>query len=209
VAQARAAGEPVSAETCPHYLALDEDQLAQLGALAKCAPPLRARTQVEALWAAVLRGDLDCVASDHSPCPPADKHLDAGSIWAAWGGIAGVQTLLPVLLDEGVQRRGLPLPRLVRLASANPARRFGLYPRKGSLQPGADADFTIVDLERRWILHERDLLTRWPLSPFVGRRFRGRVEATIVRGTLVFADGRVQVEPGYGRLVRPQRGAPE
>lgn len=198
VAVARRAGQDVSLETCPHYLALDEDDLVRLGNRAKCAPPLRSREIVEQLWQALLAGDIDWVASDHSPSP---IDLKKGDIWQAWGGISGVQTTLPVLLTEGVHRRGLSLPRLVTLTSANPARRFGLYPRKGALQPGSDADLTLVDVHREWVLGEADLHTRWPLSPFVGRAFQGRVVATLVRGRPVYREGEVLASAGSGQLL--------
>jgi allantoinase len=200
VAEARANGLDVSLETCPHYLALDERDFARLGATAKCAPPLRRREVVESLWRALLAGEIDWVASDHSPCPPVRKQ---GDIWQAWGGISGVQTLLPALLDEAVHRRGLSLPRFVALTAANPARRFGLYPRKGALQPGSDADLTLVELDGEWILGQADLHTRWPSSPFVGRTFRGRVVATLVRGSTVYRQGEVLARPGFGRLLTP------
>src|SRR5262249_38178771 len=199
IAAARAAGVAASLETCPHYLALDEDDLARLGPIAKCAPPLRPRAMVDALWQHVLAGDVDCIASDHSPCPPEDKERGKDDIWRAWGGIAGVQTMLPVLLTEGVQRRGLPLPHLVRLVAANPARRFGLYPRKGALRVGSDADLTVLDLEREWTLQADDLRTRWPINPFIGRQFHGAVAA--VRGTIVYQDGQVTAPPGHGQLL--------
>jgi allantoinase len=198
IAAARSAGLDVSLETCPHYLALDENDLARLGGVAKCAPPLRSPSIVGQLWDALLRGDVDWVASDHSPCPPDMKQ---GDVWRAWGGISGVQTTLPVLLDEAVHRRGLPLPRLVALTAGSPARRFGLYPRKGALLVGSDADLTLVDLNGEWILGQADLLTRWPVSPFIGRTFRGRVVATLVRGTTVYRQGEVLAQPGFGRLL--------
>ncbi len=157
---------------------------------------------MDRLWELVLAGEVDCVASDHSPCPPADKERGQSDIWQAWGGIAGIQTLIPVLLTEGVHRRGLPLPQLVRLTAANPARRFGLYPRKGTLQLGSDADAMLVDLRRDWTLEPDELRTRWPISPFVGRTLRGRVEATVVRGTVVYEKGRLLPSPGFGQLVR-------
>jgi allantoinase len=205
VAAARNAGVAASLETCPHYLALDETDLEQLGPIAKCAPPLRPRAMVEALWQAVLDGGIDCIASDHSPCPPEAKEAGRADIWRAWGGIVGVQTLMPVLLTEGVHRRRLPLTELVRLTSANPARLFGLHPRKGAMRVGSDADLVLVDLEREWVLTAEQLLTRWPISPFVGRAFRGWVAATLVRGVVVYQDGRVLAQPGHGQPVRPGR----
>jgi len=201
---AQARGVEATLETCPHYLALDEDDLARLGPYGKCAPPLRPRSLVDELWGEVLAGHIDLIASDHSPCPPADKDKGAADIWQAWGGLHGVQTLLPVLLTEGVHKRGMPLPLLVRLTSAAPARRFGLYPQKGALLVGSDADVTLVDLHSGpWTLDASMLKTRWPLSPFLGRQFYGRVTTTLVRGTVVHRDGEITVAPGFGRRVLP------
>ncbi|MBV9545158.1 MAG: allantoinase AllB [Chloroflexi bacterium] len=201
IANARASGADVTCETCPHYLVLDQSDLERLGGFGKCAPPLRPREVVEDLWGALLDGSIDLIASDHSPCPPDMKHTP--DIWSAWGGLAGVQTMLPVLLDEAVHVRGVPLRALVRLLCAAPARRLGLFPRKGSLQPGADADFTLVDLDRTWTVDERDLRTRWPLNPFTGRVLHGAVVATVVRGTVVSREGRPLVACGYGLRVCP------
>lgn len=204
VRAARERGVDATLETCPHYLALDEDDLVRLGPYGKCAPPLRPRALVDELWAEVLAGHVDLVASDHSPCPPADKDRGRDDIWQAWGGLHGVQTLLPVLLTEGVHRRDLPLPLLVRLTSTAPARRFGLYPRKGALLVGSDADVTLVDLfGEPWTLEAEMLKTRWPVSPFLGRRFLGRVTTTILRGTVVYRDGTIMAAPGFGRRVLP------
>jgi allantoinase len=209
VAAARTAGVHATLETCPHYLALDESDLARLGPYGKCAPPLRPHAVVEALWAEVLAGHVDLIASDHSPCPPEDKDRGRDDIWLAWGGLHGVQTLLPVLLAEGVKARGMPLPLLVRLTSAAPARRYGLYPRKGALLVGSDADVTIVDPDAAWTLDASMLKTRWPISPFLGRRFTGRVETTIVRGTVVHQAGEILVDPGFGKRLLPNRPAGE
>jgi allantoinase len=128
---------------------------------------------------------------------------DSPDIWQVWGGVSGVQTTLPVLLTEGVHRRGLPLPMLVRLACGNPARIFGLAPRKGHLRPGSDADLALIDLDGAWELRSDDLLTRNRLSPFVGRRFRGRVRRTLVRGRTVYRAGEIVAPPGHGQPVTP------
>jgi allantoinase len=200
IAGARTDGLDVSVETCPHYLLLDTGDLDRLGAFGKCAPPLRDRNEVDALWDALDDGAIDWIASDHSPCPPEMKQR--ADIWSAWGGLAGVQTLLAALLTEGVHARELSLPRLVSLTSGTPARRLGLYPRKGVLEPGSDADLVLVDVEREWTLSSDDLRTRWPINPFVGRTFRGQVVATLVRGTEVWRDGQVRVAPGYGQPAR-------
>jgi len=204
VAEAKRAGVNVTVETCPHYLFFDHDDFIRIGPAAKCAPPLRSRDDVESLWQCVLDGLVDTIASDHSPCPWADKEPGMDNIWQAWGGISGVQSMLPVLLTEGVHKRGLSLSELVRMMSANPARIFGLYPQKGSLLPGADADVTIIDLDKEWTLTVDDLLYKNKHSAYVGYTFKGAVERTIVRGQTVYLEGRILAEPGYGQLVRRQ-----
>lgn len=201
VARAKAAGISVTAETCPHYLFFDEDDFVRIGPAAKCAPPLRAADEVEALWACVLAGQVDVIASDHSPCEWSAKAAGAENIWQAWGGINGVQSGLAVMLTEGVHRRGLPLPALVRMMSANPARIFGLFPQKGALLPGSDADLTVVDLGKEWTLTADDLFYKNKHSAYVGCAFRGAVEQTFVRGRPVYQHGKIVAAPGYGQLL--------
>lgn len=200
--QARAQGVRVTGETCPHYLVLDEEDSVRLGPVAKCSPPLRPRALVERLWQYVLTERVDVIASDHSPCPLEMKQKGIDDIWQAWGGITGNQTMLPLLLTEGVHRRGLSLTLLVRMTSLEPARLYGLFPSKGHLWPGADADLVVVDLERKWTLSKDSLLSRHRHSPFEGMTFKGVVERTFVRGKTVYLDGAIVVQPGYGQLVR-------
>lgn len=202
VAAARRAGQRVTVETCPHYLLLDADAASRLGPVAKCAPPLRARGVVEDLWHRVLDGTIDCIASDHSPCPPEEKAPGSGDVWAAWGGITGVQTLLPLIFCEGVRRRGLALERLVALVSTNAARIFGLFPRKGTILPGADADLVLFDPNREWTVTADRLHYRHPQTPFLGWRLTGWVERVLVRGRTVYRDGDVVGPAGHGILVR-------
>jgi allantoinase len=142
---------------------------------------------------------VDLVASDHSPSPPELKRAD--SFFDVWGGIAGGQSTLPLMLSAGHHERGMPPERIAELLSAAPARRFRLA-GKGSLEPGADADLALVDVDAEVELTAADLLSRHRLSPYVGRLIRGRVVETRVRGTLVQRDGRVAGGPA-GRLVRP------
>lgn len=201
VAAARARGVDVTCETCPHYLIWTEDDLETLGAVAKCAPPLRPAAERAALWAAIETGDLDFVASDHSPAP---ADLKAGDDWfAIWGGIAGCQSLLPSLLSDGYHAQGVGLPAIARLTSGAVARRFGLA-SKGRLAVGADADLALVDLGAESTLRGEDLHYRHQLSPFVDRTFQGRVVRTIVRGQTVCQEGTIVGEP-IGHLIRPER----
>jgi allantoinase len=198
VAAARARGVDVTCETCPHYLVLTEDDAERLGAVAKCAPPLRPAAEREALWSALADGTLPMVASDHSPSPPELKH--AGNAFEVWGGIAGAQTLLALTLDEG-ERRGVSLETLVAAVSAFPARRFGLH-GKGALEVGNDADIALVRPHTPWTLESGDLRQRHALSPFIGRELRHRAVRTLLRGETIQEDGQIVAAPG-GRLVRP------
>ena len=149
-------------------------------------PPLRSAECVDELWDCVLEGMVDTIASDHSPCLWQDKAAGMDNIWKAWGGISGVQTMLPAILTEGVHKRGLSLTDLVRMMSANPARIFGLYPKKGSLSKGADADLTVVDLDAEWTLGVDDLYYKNKHSAYLGCSFKGKVLQTFVRGKSVF-----------------------
>ena len=189
VVAARRRGVDATVETCPHYLVFDDADVARLGPLLKCAPPIRDDAERERLWQRVLRGDVELVASDHSPSTAA---LKSGDTWSAWGGVTGIQTLLPAMLTEAVHRRGLALTELTRLLSRAPAARLGLAPAKGSIRVGADADLALVDLDREWKLEPRRLRARSGLSPYVGMRFRGAIVRTFVRGA----------ENARGRLTR-------
>jgi allantoinase len=197
-AEARARGVDVSIETCPHYLFFTEDDVERLGAVAKCAPPLRSPGEQHALWDELLRGHIDIVASDHSPATPAMKD---GDFVAAWGGIAGVQSTLAVLLEKGCHERALPLERVTALLAAEPARRFRIA-GKGSLLVGQDADVTLIDVNDRFTLVAADLHQRHRMSPYLGASFLGRVQRTIRRGETIYEDGRITAKGG-GRLVRP------
>jgi len=200
---ARRRGLRITAETCPHYLAFTEEDFERVGPALKCAPPIRDGPTRDRLWGALLAGQVDLVGSDHSPCPAADKQQGEHDVWQAWGGVSGIQTTLPLLLTEGAHARGLAVERVADLTATAPARLFGLYPRKGGIQVGADADFALVDPGRTWTFGAEQLQTRSGISPYVGRTFRGAVVRTIVRGRTVFVDGQVIGEPGWGRLVTP------
>jgi allantoinase len=200
VAEARARGVDATCETCPHYLVLDESDAERLGAVAKCAPPLRPAAEAVALWRAATAGAIAFVASDHSPAPPELKARD--DFFAVWGGIAGVQTLLGVLLDAGHHERGIALERIAALAAGGAATRFRLR-GKGRIERGADADLALVDLDAATEITADTLLQRHSRTPYAGRTLRGRIVRTMVRGTTVVADGRV-VAPPAGRLVTPE-----
>lgn len=199
VTEARARGVDVTCETCPHYLALTEEDVERLGAVAKCAPPLRSQAEQDALWQHIFDGTLPMVVSDHSPSPP-ETRQDA-SFFRVWGGISGCQSLLQLLLTDGYEQRQLPLPMIASLTSGFIARRFGL-PSKGCLIPGADADLAIVDVQASATLKQEDLLYRHPQSPYVGKTLRGRIVRAMVRGHTVYFQGKIVSQP-LGRLLTP------
>jgi len=200
---ARGKGVSITAETCPHYLAFSEEDFERIGPPLKCAPPIRDVGTREALWAELLAGRVDLIGSDHSPCPAAAKQKGEHDIWQAWGGVAGIQATLPVLLTDGLHARGLSLERVAHLTATAPAQLFGLYPRKGAITVGADADFAIIAPDKQWTFQRQNLEARSGMSPYLGREFTGQVVRTIVRGRTVFLDGRVVGEMGWGQLVKP------
>lgn len=202
VTAARARGVAVTCETCPHYLTLTETDLEQLGARAKCAPPLRPGPERDALWQCVAAGEVHTIGSDHSPAPPEMKQ-DA-NFFKIWGGIPGVQLTLPLLLAEHPTHGKLPLRVIAGLTSANVATRFGLPPGKGRLTVGADADLAFLDLRAGFTVRPEDLHDRHRLSPYSGRRLTGRVVRTILRGRTIFQNGTFSGPP-RGRFITPVR----
>ncbi|MCA9880509.1 MAG: amidohydrolase family protein, partial [Thermomicrobiales bacterium] len=158
---------------------------------------------VDQLWEGVLDGTIDLIASDHVPYTIESKEAGYENIFAAPLGLSGVQTLYPAVYSEAVVRRGLAPERFVQLMSANPARIFGLYPRKGSLTIGADADITLLDPRVTWTVTVDDALHKQKWTPFAGKQITGRVVRTIRRGETIFDDSRegeerVMARPGSG-----------
>lgn len=204
VKAAKARGVPVTVETCPQYLALDEDDLRRLGPFGRCAPPFRTRDEVEGVWRHVAEGTVDVISSDHCGYTIESKEAGLDDIWQAPLGLSGIQTMFPLVLDDMLHARGLDVGTFVRLSATNPARLFSLYPRKGTLQIGADADLAIYDLDQRWTVRGDEMLHRNKWTPFEGREVGVRVVRTILRGRTVYRydDGPViSGEPGMGRFL--------
>jgi allantoinase len=203
VARALDDGVDATAETCTHYLVMDEDDLRRLGGRAKINPPLRPRGQQDVLWRLLAAGRIDLVTSDHVGW--ARELKDTPDIFAARSGVPGLETTLPLLYSEGVVRRGLPLATLLHVLCEGPAARYGLAPRKGAIAEGGDADLVFFDPSERWRIDERELICHAGWSPYHGRDVTGRVKQVLVRGSTVFADGDVRGRAGSGRVVRPIR----
>jgi len=183
--RAKDEGLPVSAETCPHYLCLEAESIPDGATHFKCAPPIREHDNREALWKGLARGVIDLVVTDHSPCTPALKVPERGAFEAAWGGIASLQLGLPAVWTEA-RRRGHGLAELAAWMSARPTALAGLGRRKGRLAPGFDADLVVWDPDAEITVEAERLFFRHKVSPYVGRRLFGRVDATLLRGQLVY-----------------------
>jgi dihydroorotase (multifunctional complex type) len=168
-------------ESCPQYLTLLEDEVLDQGSLRKFTPPARARSQtdLDAMWAALAGGLIEYISSDHAPATLEQKR--AGSIWDVHFGLPGLDTTFAVLLD-GAHRGAITYERVVEVYSERPASIYGLIPRKGSLEPGADADIVLVDPEARWTVQDKDILSKAGWSPFSGRTLVGRAVSTFLRG---------------------------
>ena len=191
---ARSEGLPLSVETCPHYLHLVAENIADGATLSKCAPPVRRRENCETLWQGLKEGVIDLVATDHSPCPPAMKGLEEGNFKTAWGGISSLSVALPVMWTEA-SLRGFTLMDLVHWMAEGPARLAGCNRRKGRIAAGFDADLVVFDPEAEFTVTQERLHYRHPLSPYLGETLRGVVEATYLRGRPVFAEGKLPGEP--------------
>ena len=196
--RARDAGTDIVIETCPHYLTHDVDW--EGGDIGKINPPLRQREDRDALWAAIVAGDIDTVATDHVH---RDISAKAGGIWKASPGCGGLETLLPVMLTDGHHERGLPLGRVASLLASAPADAMGLGHRKGRVAVGLDADLAIVDLGRDYLFRREDVRSSAGYSIYEGRRFKGQVVHTLVRGRFAVRDGAlVEAAVGSGRYLR-------
>lgn len=204
IEQAKWRGLDVTVETCPHYLMLTAEDMERLGPVAKCAPPLRDAEQVQRLWDHLAQGHIDIIASDHSPSPWSMKALDGRAFADAWGGIAGAQSSLELMAGEALAR-GIPLARIAAITASGPAKRLGLYPRKGEIAVGFDADIALLDPDAGYTLREEDLLQLHKHSPYIGRAFACRVDATLVRGEIVYDRREGLRHPGHGELLRPIR----
>jgi dihydroorotase len=200
VRRAQAEGIPLSAETCPHYLAFTDSDYPRLGVMMKVYPPIRRETDRLALWQAVLDGTVASIGSDHAPHTLREK-LQA--LATAPAGVPGVETMPAVLVHEMVTGRLTP-ERLAWVLSEGTARLYGLYPRKGAIQPGADADFSLVDPEGVTDVDRTRLHSKQPQTPWHGHKLRGAVRTAILRGAVTMREGEPMGDP-RGRLVRAQQ----
>jgi allantoinase len=196
----REEGLAVSAETCVQYLVFTEDDVIRQGARLKQNPPIRSADERAALWQKVEDDEVDFVSSDHVAWPVSRK--SDPDFFKNGSGVPGLETLFHALYSGMVTQRGMSPIRVAALLAERPARHFGLYPKKGALIPGADADLAIVARDA-WSFDEAQMASEVKWSPYHGLEFGGRVVSTYVRGVPVYEDGRIVGDPGWGRFVRP------
>lgn len=192
---------PIFAETCSHYLTLTNEQMGKLGSLAKVSPPLREDADVDALWQAIKDGKIDVVGADTAGHMIEKKEPRWGDVFAAPSGLPGQETLLTVTYDEGVNKRGLSLCRLVEIMAEKPAKIFGLYPRKGVLQEGSDADLVIFDPTMEHEIRAAEQHTKTDYTMYEGRRCLGMPILVMQRGEVLLENGELKAEKGRGRFL--------
>jgi dihydropyrimidinase len=206
VVEARDRGLPTYAETCPQYLFLSDEDLARPGfegAKYVCTPPLRPAHMQEDLWRGLRTQDLQVVSTDHCPfCMKGQKDLGTGSFAKIPNGMPGVETRLYLLWDGGVRAGRISMNRFVEITSTAPAKIFGLYPKKGTVAIGADADLLVWDPDKRHVLSEKTLHMRVDYSPYEGREVVGGPTHVLSRGKVVVEDGKYVGKMGDGRFVK-------
>ena len=195
-------GVKLFAETCPQYLLLDESVYERSdGRYYITSPPLRGKRDKEALWEGIEDGTIDVVATDHCPFTRAQKERGKNIFFRIPNGLPGVETLLPIMYSEGVIKRGLSPNLLVELLAYNPARIFGLYPRKGAIEEGSDADLVISNPEREVKIQASELHVNVDYSPYEGLTLKGGPEITISRGEIIYERGNLPGSPGRGKFI--------
>ena len=206
VARARERGARVTCETCPQYLALDHDDLRRLGAFARCAPPIRDRSDVERLWARLADGTIDCITTDHCGFSFDTRLWGAEDIFQTPNGLPGIESFMPIVITEA-RARGFGWDDIARWTATGPARLWQLAPRKGAITVGADADLALVDPARSWTLHGADLHHTHKWTPFEDRPVTGKVVRTTLRGITVYDEATGHIAPpGTGQFITPNLG---
>ncbi len=204
ISLAKGRGAPVYSETCPQYFTLTSEDLAERGPLNKFTPPPRSRADVDGVWRCLRMDQIDMVNSDHCPYPKIEKEKGLDDIWEAPFGIPGIETTTRFLLD-GVARGLISINQVARLRSENASLLYGLSHRKGFIQVGHDGDLIVVDLDRETVLQDREVVSKCQWTPYPGKRIRGDVVLTMVRGKVVMRDGEVVGSPGWGEFVTRPR----
>lgn len=195
-------GYNITVETCPHYLTLTIDDINKLGPFGICAPPIRTKQNVEGMWNMIQKKKINLIGSDHATYTFKEKE-SPNSIWDIPLGLTNIQTMLPLIFSEGVIKRGISLESFVALTSSNAAKVFGIYPNKGYIGIGSDADLCFIDPKGQWEIKSEDLFYKMKWSPYIGKKLSGRIVHTMVRGNLVFSENEILTRSGTGKFIRP------
>ena len=197
---ARSRGVRAWVESCPHCFRLTEDDMAEKGPWVKFTPPMRDAASAAKMWELLDAGAIHSIGSDHNAYVRSEKQAGEDDVWLAPNGIPGVETILPMMLD-GANKGLVSVERLAEMMAFNPARLFGLFPRKGLIQVGSDADLAVVDMEMERTIRSEELVTKCGWSPYEGQSLKGWPVLTLVRGEVVARDGKVLGTPGFGEFV--------
>jgi allantoinase len=190
----------ISYETCPHYLYFTYEDFKTKGSSLKTAPVVKAKFDREKLWQFLAEGKCSFVSSDHAPSTLSEKNT--GSFQKDYGGIPGTQTLIPVIFSEGYKKNKISLKKLIEVISKNAAKRYNIYPQKGTIQKNSDADFVIIDQDKEWTFQKKLLYSKGETTPFDGEKFNGKVLMTILRGKIIYQEkSGLTIEKGYGKYV--------
>ncbi|MHA1355033.1 MAG: dihydroorotase [Candidatus Heimdallarchaeota archaeon] len=204
IRNAKRLGWDVSCEVTPHHLFFTTEEAEKIGPWLKVNPPIRSLEHQDAAWNGIKDGTIELIASDHSPYSHEEKDMKSknNNIFECGSGTPVLETMLPMMLDA-VNRQKITLAKLIDVISLNPAKRFGLYPRKGIIQVGADADLVIVDMNKEYTLKSENMYTKSKITVFNEWKIKGAIEKTIIRGKTVFDNGKFLVEKGYGEYLTP------
>ena len=199
---AKSHGVNATAETCPQYLIFTAEDFKKMGSILKIAPPLRKEEDREELWKGLKDGSIDFICTDHAAGRyPEEK--SSPDIWKNYAGIPGTQLSVSIMLHYGYHEGRLSLSDIQKLMSENTAKRYGLYPQKGIIKVGSDADLTIVDLDKKWVVEPSKLESKGKYSPLAGKKIKGQIYTTIVRGEVVYKENKGIVgTKGYGKLIK-------
>jgi len=202
IKQRKFAGSKVTCEVGPAWFLFNADDYQKYGGGIRVLPAIRYKEDAEALWQGLKNGDIDCLATDHAPHSFDEKFKR--SWWDTLPGTIGVQTSMPLMLDK-VNKGELTIERYVEFACEKPARIFGIYPRKGAILPGSDADLVMVDMDYEWTITHDQMLSKTKYTPYNGYHVRGKPVLTIVNGQIIMENGNIVGKPGYGKLVNPKK----
>lgn len=202
IIQAKAQGKAIYVETCPHYLCLTDEALVKGGSRFKVGPPLRTEADREALWQGIQSGFIDTIGSDNAEISVEQREKEKGiNIHQAIFGLPGIETLVPIMYSEGVVKGRITLTQMVKLVAENPAKIMGLYPRKGTIRVGSDADLVLIDPDVKWTIKASEQHARAGYSCYEGMQVTGKPILSLLRGQVLLKDGKLQQSPGFGRFI--------